>query len=173
MPRVTTKDSLENDTALLFAKELAENMRATTTAIQGFSTELHNHALLLNSLREQFSSVKQTVENLAEIVQGQRGGRSLTTRIELMQSEIESVQEWIEDQKANSAEQKKLYEEQKREKDEQKKEKEAARKEREEARKERLKLAAEAAKEKWKSWTAIALAILGLIGTVLGYILKR
>lgn len=134
-------------------------MRATTSAIQEFSKELHNHALLLNSLKEQFSTVKSTVENLAEIVQGARGGRPLTTRMELLQREVENMQEWIDEQKESYQEQQKMIEEDKKEK--------------EEIRRERAKQKSSESLARWKVWGAITVAIISLMGTILGFFFKN
>lgn len=78
-------------------QQLSGEIRATTAAMQGLTTELHKYAIELNTLQQRFDNVNNVITSLNGIIRdGNDGG--LPGRMSLIEERLEKIVKWQEEQ---------------------------------------------------------------------------
>lgn len=90
----------DNDITFAYVKELSESIRSISNVMQGFTTELHQHALVFYQLKNEFNTHKSVVESLTAIIRdGQGNKESLVSRVEELERDNRDMKKEREEQK--------------------------------------------------------------------------
>ena len=88
-------NSLKDDGfSLVYLQEMGENMRQVSASVTDMKQIMHVHALMLNSLKDEFGGLKSNVDSLAKLVRDGNGQHSLVTKVALLETRLDRVSEW-------------------------------------------------------------------------------